>query len=151
MVTMVGKQVSFIEAVKELIELDYDTVGAYEAAINNLENPEYKKKFDEFKSDHQHHITDLSAFLSRCNESSPTGSDNIKKLLVRWKVELASLFGDQNILKAMLSNEEDTNTASERMDFRVTESSDAKIAQIIAGGLADEKKHKNWLQTNITK
>ena len=56
MVTMVGKQKSFIEAVKELVELDYDILGAYEAAIDNLENPEYKKKFEEFKLDHQRHI-----------------------------------------------------------------------------------------------
>ena len=40
MVTMVGKQKSFIEAVKELVELDYDILGAYEAAIDKLENPE---------------------------------------------------------------------------------------------------------------
>ena len=42
MATMVGTQKSFTEAIKELVELDYDALGAYEAAINNLENPEYK-------------------------------------------------------------------------------------------------------------
>lgn len=34
---------SFIEAIKELIELEYDAIGAYNSALNNLENPEYKK------------------------------------------------------------------------------------------------------------
>ena len=151
MVTMVGKQKSFIEAVKELVELDYDILGAYEAAIDNLENPEYKKKFEEFKIGHTRHITELGAFLSRCNEECPSGPDSIKKLLEKGKVEVASLFGDQNILNAMLSNEEDTNTAYERMNSRVNESSDTQIAKIIADGLADERKHMDWLQATSRK
>ena len=150
MATMVGTQKSFTEAIKELVELDYDALGAYEAAINNLENPEYKKKFEEFKLDHQRHITELSAFLSRCNETAPSGPDNMKKVLVKGKVELASLFGDQNILSAMLSNEEDTNTAYERINARIGESADKEIAKIIASGLADERKHRDWIQSNIS-
>ncbi|MBN8523601.1 MAG: ferritin-like domain-containing protein [Rickettsiales bacterium] len=150
MATMVGTQKSFTQAIKELVELDYDALGAYESAINNLENPEYKKKFEEFKLDHQRHITELSAFLSRCNETAPSGPDNMKKVLVKGKVELASLFGDQNILSAMLSNEEDTNTAYERINARIEESADKEIAKIIAGGLADERKHRDWIQSKIS-
>jgi rubrerythrin len=150
MATMVGTQKSFTQAIKELVELDYDALEAYESAINNLENPEYKKKFEEFKLDHQRHITELSAFLSRCNETAPSGPDNMKKVLVKGKVELASLFGDQNILSAMLSNEEDTNTAYERINARIGESADKEIAKIIADGLADERKHKDWIQSNIS-
>ena len=150
MATMVGTQKSFTQAIKELVELDYDALGAYESAINNLENPEYKKKFEEFKLDHQRHITELSAFLSICNETAPSGPDNMKKVLVKGKVELASLFGDQNILSAMLSNEEDTNTAYERINARIGESADKEIAKIIADGLADERKHRDWIQSNIT-
>jgi rubrerythrin len=150
MATMVGTQKSFTQAIKELVELDYDALEAYESAINNLENPEYKKKFEEFKLDHQRHITELSAFLSRCNETAPGGPDNMKKVLVKGKVELASLFGDQNILSAMLSNEEDTNTAYERINARIGESADKEIAKIIADGLADERKHKDWIQSNIS-
>jgi hypothetical protein len=136
MATMVGTQKSFTQAIKELVELDYDALGAYESAINNLENPE--------------HITELSAFLSRCNETAPSGPDNMKKVLVKGKVELASLFGDQNILSAMLSNEEDTNTAYERINARIGEAADKEIAKIIAGGLADERKHRDWIQSNIS-
>ncbi len=150
MATMVGTQKSFTQAIKELVELDYDALGAYESAINNLENPEYKKKFEEFKLDHQRHITELSAFLSRCNETAPSGPDNMKKVLVKGKVELASLFGDQNILSAMLSNEEDTNTAYERINARIGESADKEIAKIIASGLADERKHRDWIQSKIS-
>jgi hypothetical protein len=36
MVTLVGTQDSFAGVIKELIELDYDAVEAYEAAIGGL-------------------------------------------------------------------------------------------------------------------
>lgn len=151
MTTMVGTQKNFIDAVKELIELDYDAIAAYKAAINNLEDSGYKKKLEEFKADHQRHITELSEFLSKNNEEAPTGPDNTKHFLAEGKVKLASLFGDQKILTAMLTNEEDTNTAYERMNSRTSESSDAQIAKIITHGLEDEKKHKKWIQDNIAK
>lgn len=150
MVTMVGTQKSFVEAIKELVELDYDAIGAYESALNNLENPEYKKSFEEFMSDHKRHISELCDFLSRCNEEYPKGPDNFKKLLLKGKVEIASIFGDQNILRAMLSNEEDTNTAYERINARVNESTDSTISEVISRGLNDEKGHKKWLQDNIS-
>ena len=151
MATIVGTQKDFIGVIKQLIELDYDAVGAYEAAIKNLENPKYQQKLEEFKEDHNRHIAELSLFLSRCNEIPPTGPDNIKRFLAKGKVEIAALFGDQNILNAMLSNEEDTNTAYERVNSRIAESLDGKIAKIIASGLDDERKHKKWLQDSISK
>lgn len=150
MSTMVGTQESFIKAIQELVELDYDAIGAYESAIKNLDNSVYRKKLEEFKQDHKRHITELSRFLERQKEKVPSGPDNTKRLLAKAKVEIASLFGDQNILSAMLSNEEDTNTAYSRMNSRVVESNDAEIARIISNGLADEKKHKHWLQVTIS-
>ena len=42
MATMVGTQESFIKAIQELVELDYDAIGAYESAIKNLDKLEYK-------------------------------------------------------------------------------------------------------------
>ena len=50
MATNVGNQNKFIDAIKELIELDYDAVDTYKLAIEKLKNLEYKDKFYEFKA-----------------------------------------------------------------------------------------------------
>ena len=147
MVTRVGYQTSFIEAIKELIELDYDAVEAYEAAINRLEHSDYKNKLKTFKEDHQRHIQELSEFLARCGEEAPEASDNTKGLLAQGKVVLSSILGDSNILKAMLSNERDTNEAYERINSRVTKALDPTLVRVLAKGLEDEKKHKEWLKS----
>jgi len=148
MITMVGKQKSLVEAIKTLVALDYDALVAYEVAVDNLENYEYKKKFNDFAIEHRRHIIDLGIFLSRSNEECPNGTNSLKKLLIKGKIELVSLFGDQNILNAILGIEENTNSAYEGLSIRITESFDAQLATIIANGLDDERNHKIWLEAN---
>lgn len=144
MTTLVGNQTSFTDAVQELLELDYDAVEAYEAAINRVENSTYKSKLSEFKMDHQRHITELSALLRKHNAEVPTGP-SAKQWLTQGKVVLANLMGDAAILRAMVTNEEDTNVAYARMQGREDIWADAK--DILRRGLEDEKRHKNWLQS----
>lgn len=143
MTTFVGTQNQFIDAMKSLIELDYDAVEAYEAAINRLENSVYRDKLREFKEDHERHIRDLSALLRKHKETPPTGP-SIKRVLTKGKVVIANIAGDKAILKAMLDNEEDTNKAYQAMVDREDQWEDSKA--VLIQGLQDEKKHKAWMQ-----
>ncbi|AZL16248.1 DUF892 family protein [Rickettsiales endosymbiont of Stachyamoeba lipophora] len=144
MATMVGMQPTLIGALKDLVELDYDAVEAYEAAINRLENAEYRKKMTEFMDDHKRHIKDVTELLRKHGENAPTGPDSTKQWLVKGKVVLANLVGDKTILTAMHSNEIDTNKAYARMLEREDLFDDA--VNILKRGLEDEKKHKAWLE-----
>lgn len=65
MVTMVSKQAKFSAAIKELIELDYDAVEAYEAAILRLENTMHKGKLSELMDGHKCHIQEFSSLLKK--------------------------------------------------------------------------------------
>ena len=149
MTTGVGLQTDFIDAINDLIELDYDAIGAYESAITRLEKEEYRKKLQEFKEDHQRHIKELTAFVVGLGKEAPVAADNTKSLMAMGKVILGSLIGDRQILNAMLSNEDDTNTAYERMSRRSDELLGSEIHKIIANGLADEIKHKTWLKSVV--
>lgn len=146
MVTTVGLQKDFLSALKGLVELDYDAIEAYEAAINRLENEDYKVTFRGFKSDHQSHISEISKFLESCNEAPPLGP-SIKSLLTQGKVVLANLVGDNAILRAMRSNEIDTNTAYGRINNY--EAIPKEIKEILKKGLLDEKRHLAWIEENI--
>lgn len=78
MVSLVGFQGDFFSALKNLVELEYDTVEAYTVAIDQLETPKIKSKLSEFKADHQRHIQELSNYLKKHNKECPTGPDNTK-------------------------------------------------------------------------
>lgn len=143
MVTMVGTQTNFIDAVYALIELDYDAAEAYQAAIDRLDNQDYKLALAKFKADHERHIAELSALLRKHNEKVPDGPD-AKRFLAQGKVFLANLAGDKAILMAMHSNEVDTNTAYERVCKH--ESITPEFEAVVQKGWEDEKRHKAWIE-----
>ncbi len=145
MVTFVGTQTNIADAVKSLVELDYDAVEAYETAISRLENLQFKSMLLGFCDDHKRHIRELSAVL-RTNAEEPPTAPSAKKWLAQGKVILANLLGDTAILKAMLSNEIDTNTAYEKMANR--DDLWDELIDIIKRGLTDERKHKKWMEEN---
>lgn len=145
MATLVGTQEDFGEALKELVELEYDAIEAYEAAINRLENQDYKDNLISFKEDHTRHISELSTLLKAHNIDPPTKASLVKQWLVKGKVIIGNLAGDLQILEAMRSNELDTNTAYERMNEHENMWINARGP--LSQGLNDEQRHKKWLES----
>ena len=88
MVTLVGIQTEFEDALKDLIELDYDAVEAYDAAINRLENQDFKEKLNIFKADHEWHIQELSSILKI---SSGIELNNPKSLRLSFSLQPIAL------------------------------------------------------------
>jgi rubrerythrin len=146
MVTKTGMQSNLLDAIYDLIELDLDAIEAYKVAINNLQRPEFKSKLNEFMHDHKNHVRDLSGFLRKQGKKPPL-EPSTKQWLTKGKVVLANIFGDNAIIKAMISNEEDTNTAYERMCHRDDLNTECK--NILTSGLDDERRHKKWLEDNL--
>lgn len=147
MVTLVGTQSDFGNALKDLVELEYDAIEAYDETIKNLENEDYKSHMKDFLNDHKKHVEKLNEILVSHGKRSVTGPSG-KRLLTKGKVILADIMGDDNsILKAMHSNEEDTNEAYHRMSAHKNKWED--IGNVIETFLEDEKKHKKWLEETL--
>jgi rubrerythrin len=140
MVTLVGMQLEFSSAVKELLELEFDALEAYNYSIDHLEQPTYRTKLKEFRKDHERHIQELTALLKKHGEEAPTGPSMIKQWLAKGKAFMGNLIGDRAILIAMSSNEIDTNTAYERLLNHSKKWADSN--DILTQGLADERRHK---------
>lgn len=147
MVTMVGKQEDFADALFALCELDYDAIGAYEAAINRIENESYKQKLTEFKNDHVKHTVEITKLLKSRGKDFPNGGDSTKSLLAKGKVVIAELFGDNGILKAMKTNEDDTNTAYENLNNHKNKWTEAQV--MLQLGWEDEKRHREWIEITL--
>ena len=146
MATMIGKEKDTRKLVKDLIELDFDAIDAYDAAIERLDNASYKAQLTAFADDHRRHVTELSAYISELGETPPTAGD-FKRVLTKGKVVLGALIGDRAILVAMKTNEDDTNTAYERAVART--GVEERLAQIFARNLADERRHRAWIEQTL--
>jgi hypothetical protein len=144
MVTKVGMQTDFADALKDLLELDYDAIEAYAVAVDKLTDVKCKEKLANFKADHERHTREITAILMAHNQAAPDGP-SAKQWLTKGKVLMSNLLGDNAILLAMKTNEDDTNSAYERMNERDDIWEDA--IETLANGLSDEKRHRAWIET----
>jgi uncharacterized protein (TIGR02284 family) len=147
MATLVGKQSNPVSLLRALIELDWDAIEAYEAAIEKLKNATFRQQMNQFCDDHRRHVSDLNLILQRLG-GEPVLKADIKRVLTKGKVYLASLFSDRAILGAMKTNEEDTNTAYERAVAH--EGFDAEALAVLNRNLSDERRHRAWIIQTLT-
>lgn len=146
MATLVGTQKQMTDLLHQLIELDFDAIEAYRAAIARLEDGGDRAQLAAFLADHERHVRDLTATLVGMGQKAPEGAD-LKQVLTKGKVVLAALVGDRAILRAMKSNEDDTNTAYERA-FRRNDLP-ADVRALVGKNLADERRHRSWLELRL--
>jgi uncharacterized protein (TIGR02284 family) len=147
MVATVGTESNLVDTLNNLIQLDYDAIEAYDAAIDRLDNADYKARLKEFRADHARHTRDLGAVVTELG-GKPARQGGAKSLLTRGKVMMADLMGDSAILQAMRSNEEDTNTAYERA-VKAAEGTPA-AATALRSGLDDERRHRAWIEQALS-
>jgi uncharacterized protein (TIGR02284 family) len=144
--TMVGLHGDMKAVLHQLIELDFDAVEAYQAAIDRLKDTEAKQALSGFKRDHERHVQEVGEQLRLLGGEPPTGPD-LKRVLTQGKVVIASVMGDRAILSAMKTNEDDTNTAYER----VTSRNDLQppLLTLLRRNLEDERRHRTWIEQRI--
>ncbi len=128
----------------DLIALDYDALGAYEAAVERVDNIELKDKLDQFKADQQRHIDEWSSLVSGSG-FSPATSGDARRLLERGRVVIAKIAGDRGVLRAIRSNEQTTKRKYEdalaNEHFR--DRPDVKLRMV--RNLGDQRLHRMWL------
>jgi uncharacterized protein (TIGR02284 family) len=144
MATSVGKEDDKLEMLQDLIKLDHAAAEAYEAAIERLEDASYRTQLAEFRRDHERHIEELAPIVRQLGGEVPD-SGGAKEMLTQGKVAMSSIMGDESILKAMKTNENDTNIAYER----AAEKAPLEARDIITRGLADERRHCAWILAQL--
>jgi rubrerythrin len=142
MVTTVGTETTFKDLVENLLLLEHDAIAAYDQAIKQLTNPDYKRTVSSFRSDHDRHVQELTQLASAAG-ATPHQQGDIKQMLTTGKIALASIMGDSTILAAMRTNEEDTVTAYERASHHAEATQDAR--RIFERAHADELRHRDWM------
>jgi uncharacterized protein (TIGR02284 family) len=146
MTTLVGTQKNLADLLDALLELDYDAIEAYRAAIDRIGDPSDKAQLGSFLADHERHIRDLTPLVESLGKKASKGPD-IKQWLTKGKVVIMGLAGDNAILHAMKTNEDDTNKAYERATSRTDLTSDVRY--ILERNLADERRHRAWLEARL--
>ena len=90
MVTTVGTERELLDALNNLIALDFDAIDAYQAAINRLENASDQAQLHQFMGDHERHTQELGEIVQELGGTPATKGD-IKSVLIQGKVVLGNL------------------------------------------------------------
>jgi uncharacterized protein (TIGR02284 family) len=146
MATMVGMEKQLDRLLNALIELDYDAIEAYRAAITRLQGSEDRQQLATFMADHERHTRELAPLVSALGKEPAKGAD-VLQWLTKGKVIIASLVGDKAILMAMKTNEDDTNVAYERAIARTDLPSDVRV--VIERNLSDERRHRAYIEARL--
>jgi len=130
-----------IDRLNDLIQLDVDAVRAYEQAIDACDAADIKSKLNEFKGDHERHITDLSAVVS-AEGGTPEVKRDIKGFLIEGFTAIVS-HGDHSALLAMHGNEELTNRIYRAaLDEELPQDVRAPVER----NYEDEQRHLAWIK-----
>ena len=147
MATSKGTQGKLVGLLNSLIELDYDAIEAYKAAISRMDDMSDRSALAGFQQDHERHVVDLSTLVTAMNEVPKTHGD-YKQVLTKGKVVIGGLVGDRVVLSAMKSNEDDTNTAYERAVAH--EGLTEAVRLVLERNLGDECRHRAWIERRMT-
>ncbi|MFN7094710.1 MAG: hypothetical protein ACK4M7_05025 [Burkholderiales bacterium] len=142
----VGRQITFSEAMQELLKLEGSTVEAYKFAVKHINDIEYKEAITLFLEDHQRHIEKLAQIAHKYKVRYIKQVETLAKIFyAKMKVVVGDIYiiGDGNILRALLNNEKDTNSAYERMLNHPAQW--PEVADVLHEAFEDEKRHESQL------
>ncbi len=141
MATTTEGEETVLDLLNELIELDYDAIEAYRAAVLRVADPRDRARVSGFLDDHVRHVQDL-AVLVRELGAEPAGSGDLRQILTKGKVVIAGLFGDRLVLEAMKSNEEEATAVYAGAARRELPE---RVRALVERHLAEERKHHDWI------
>jgi len=143
------REAALIAELNDLLQLDYDAVGAYTLALSALRDRNLRNTLISFRQDHERHIAELVERISARGGMPirlphfPTG---IFKLLVQAAGSAGGLIGglaggDGAVLLAFVANE-----TQARDKYRRYADSDhpADIANLLTRAARDEETHLRW-------
>jgi uncharacterized protein (TIGR02284 family) len=131
-----------IHELNEVLQVDIDALGAYQAAIDAIDDPEVKRQLGQFQADHQRHVIALKALVQRSG-GTPKERADLKGILQRGFTRVAGLVGAESCLKAMLANEKVTNAVYSR---HCQKPYPEDVLGVLRRGLDDEQRHYEWLE-----
>jgi len=134
-----------LEELNEVLQIDIDAIGAYQAAIDALDQMEIKQQLLQFKGDHERHIVDLKVLIQR-QGGDPEKRPDLKGMARKSMTKIAGLLGAEAILRAMLSNERATNDVYAR---HVAKPFPPEMLDLLRRNYGDEQRHYSWIEAAL--
>lgn len=137
-----------VRGLNDLLRLDHDAIGAYQVAIDRLDDQDYVRQIQGFRRDHERHVEELNqaiAALGGIPENSPHATGVLKKGLQA----VASAGGDRGLLLAWRTNEAQVRAKYDAYAARAN-SWPAAIKELVDRNALDEERHHQWVVSALS-
>jgi uncharacterized protein (TIGR02284 family) len=134
-----------IEELNELIRYDYDAIGAFDAALDDIRELHVRDPLVQFRGEHENHVSDLSEIVRRLGGDA-ADNPGIKGVIRKTMTKVAGLGGPELTLKALRANEEVLNkTYAHHLSLDFPDD----IKEIIRRNYQDEQRHLAWVDSAL--
>lgn len=138
-----------LEGLNDLLQLDHDAVGAYEIAMEKLQDRDHADQIAGFRRDHERHIRELNELIAELggtpmNQPHATGPF---KLALQ---SLGGLAGDRGTLMAFRTNELQVRAKYDSYAAKAN-AWPTHIKRVIDGCALDEERHYRWVSEVLGK
>jgi len=138
-----------LEGLNDLLQLDHDAVGAYEIAMEKLQDRDHADMIAGFRRDHERHIRALNELIAELggtpmNQPHATGPF---KLALQ---SLGGLAGDRGTLMAFRTNELQVRAKYDAYAAKANHWP-TNIKRVIDGCALDEERHYRWVSDVLGK
>jgi uncharacterized protein (TIGR02284 family) len=131
-----------IEELNELIRFDFDAIGAYDSAINDMKDVAVRNPLIQFRGDHERHVMNLSEIVHKLG-GTPVDKPGLMGVVRKTMTRVAGLGGTELTLRAMRSNEEVLNKAyGHHLSLDLPDD----IKDVIRRNYGDEQRHMAWIE-----
>jgi ElaB/YqjD/DUF883 family membrane-anchored ribosome-binding protein len=132
-----------IKGLNDLLQLDHDAIGAYDIAIEKLEDRDHASQISGFKLDHERHIRDLNQLIAELGGTpvnEPHGTAPLKMAMQK----AGALGGDRGTLIAWRANELQVRTKYDSYASRAM-TWPSNVKRFIDEAALDEERHYHWV------
>jgi uncharacterized protein (TIGR02284 family) len=137
---------NLIEAISKLVQLDIDTVHAYDKVLKEIDDPIIRERLLTFQDEHRNHISCLSRQIEDLGGQPPDQSQDFKGYVIEAFAAIRSFTGFKGALKALKIIEEITNRHYGEI---VSWETPSAIKEKLRTYFSEEKVHLDYITINL--
>jgi uncharacterized protein (TIGR02284 family) len=132
-----------LNGLNDLLRLDHDAIGAYQVAIERLDDQEYVRQIRAFLGDHRRHVEELNQAIAALG-GTPENSPHVTGVLKKALQAAASPGGDRALLMAWRANEAQVRAKYDAYAARAN-AWPAEAKELVHRNALDEERHHEWV------
>jgi rubrerythrin len=138
-----------LDGLNDLLQLDHDAVGAYEIAMEKLQDRDHAHQIAGFRRDHERHIRELNELIAELG-GTPVNQPHATGPFKLALQSLGGLAGDRGTLMAFRTNELQVRAKYDVYAARANRWPTA-IKRIVDAAALDEERHYRWVSDVLGK